>query len=335
MHAREPVACTTNHGLDGKADVFCRECAINDLVTQRIEIKRLETEAQRDRRDEEINRLDREEEDQQKEVARFERGQSGLDETIGPSEQRGLKRKAEQDNDSLERGRQKIGQTSSSAGTNGAGSEASFWVPGVDMSKTTNSASSSSKPIKLNPLCPASTPTSKHNYSLKSLQPVNFTLSQDQNTTTASNDINSNDTDDTDPASQPGKMIVCPSCQKSLTNSSRAMLAKPCGHVICGRCVDTFMRPKGDAGSNPASQELSGAGGESREHGVLCYVCETDLTPKLAEATKIRDKAKKDKDKEKVHIQPGLIEISCEGTGFAAAQGGNVAKKDGVAFQFG
>ena len=66
-------------------------------------------------------------------------------------------------------------------------------------------------------------------------------------------------------------------------------------------------------------------------HGlVLCYVCETDITPMAngdANGTK-----KKSKKKEKDAIHPGLVEISSEGTGFAGG-GGNVATKTGVAFQ--
>jgi nitric oxide synthase-interacting protein len=67
-------------------------------------------------------------------------------------------------------------------------------------------------------------------------------------------------------------------------------------------------------------------------HGqILCYVCETDLT---ARPSKKDDGcgSKKSKKKDKDSIQPGLVEVSSEGTGFAG-KGGNVAKKSGVAFQ--
>lgn len=66
-------------------------------------------------------------------------------------------------------------------------------------------------------------------------------------------------------------------------------------------------------------------------HGrILCYVCETDLSPR--EPTKDGKSEKKKKKKNKEGIQPGLVGISSEGTGYAG-RGGNIAKKSGVAFQ--
>lgn len=68
-------------------------------------------------------------------------------------------------------------------------------------------------------------------------------------------------------------------------------------------------------------------------HGmVLCYVCETDVTTRPKENGSGTNKKSKKKDKEKDAIQPGLVEISSEGTGFAG-KGGNMGKKTGVAFQ--
>jgi nitric oxide synthase-interacting protein len=61
------------------------------------------------------------------------------------------------------------------------------------------------------------------------------------------------------------------------------------------------------------------------KHGqVLCYVCETDVSERKPRPGK--EHASKDK------IRPGLVEISCEGTGFAGG-GTNMAKREGVAFQ--
>ena len=76
-------------------------------------------------------------------------------------------------------------------------------------------------------------------------------------------------------------------------------------------------------------------------HGrILCYVCETDVTPRGREEIEgavdtdpENGKKKKSKKKEKENgIRPGLVEVCSEGTGFAG-RGGNVATKTGVAFQ--
>ncbi|RJE18151.1 RING finger domain protein [Aspergillus sclerotialis] len=70
-------------------------------------------------------------------------------------------------------------------------------------------------------------------------------------------------------------------------------------------------------------------------HGkILCYVCETDVTPDdpRRRSESARGKKEKSKKKEKEGIRPGLVEVCSEGTGFAG-RGGNVAKKAGVAFQ--
>lgn len=67
-------------------------------------------------------------------------------------------------------------------------------------------------------------------------------------------------------------------------------------------------------------------------HGtILCYVCETDITARPKHNSNGSSKKPK-KDKDKDAVQPGLVEISSEGTGFAG-KGGTMGKKTGVAFQ--
>ena len=83
---------------------------------------------------------------------------------------------------------------------------------------------------------------------------------------------------------------------------SQAEHTLPCGHVLCKSCVGQFMKP---------------TNGDS----MRCYVCEADLTEK--------ETAKKE-GKEK--IQPGLVELRREGTGFSAG-GSNQVKKDAVMFR--
>lgn len=83
LPAREPVvSCATN------GDLFCRECAVNDLLAQRKEIKRLEKEREiaQQERDEDQERLAAEARD--RELKEFEMVSMGL-------EERKMKRKRE------------------------------------------------------------------------------------------------------------------------------------------------------------------------------------------------------------------------------------------------
>jgi nitric oxide synthase-interacting protein len=261
-------------------------------MAQRKEIKRLEKEWEAEEIErEEGERLAREEQ-HKREVEDFERVSQGLEGTGNKSWQNGKKRKAEEMHAGDARAKER--RKGEDRGT-----EASFWVPGVDISEMDGHNAKKPKPEKLAPLCPASTPDTKHTYSLKTLVTVVFTEDQDSKTK---------------------EMVrICPSCKKGLSNSSRAMLAKPCGHVLCGSCVDQFMRPP--------DHEKAGTKAGEEVVKVLCYVCETDLTEKRSKA--IEDRVRhKDKDK----LRPGLSEFNCEGTGFAGG-GTNVATRAGVAFQ--
>jgi nitric oxide synthase-interacting protein len=105
-------------------------------------------------------------------------------------------------------------------------------------------------------------------------------------------------------------------------------VTKPCGHIICAPCVNKFMTPHDipDPHASKEEQDHSAA-----LHGrILCYVCETDVTPSDPRAEQGEKKPKK-KDKDS-GIRPGLVEVCSEGTGFSG-RGGNVATKRGVAFQ--
>ncbi|PWY70495.1 hypothetical protein BO70DRAFT_365436 [Aspergillus heteromorphus CBS 117.55] len=332
--ARAPVvACATN------GDLFCRECAISDLLAQRQEIKRLEKE-----RDEAKKRL-AEDEDRALEEARtrelhdFELVSMGLEAAkknqgsgSSQSTDNSKKRKAETEAlaafkareievdgkrkkvfelDEKEMARiareeqERLKQELKKEKESNKSALPSFWVPSLTPTTDPNEIAAN-KAVKLAPICPASSETNRHSYSLKSLVEVHFTEEKGSD----------------------GSMArVCPSCKKTLTNALKATLTKPCGHVICQPCVKKFMTPHDapDPHASKEEQELTAA-----LHGrILCYVCETDVTPTASGEGKDSGKKKK-KDKE--GIRPGLVEVSSEGTGFAG-RGGNVATKTGVAFQ--
>ncbi|ODH38928.1 hypothetical protein ACO22_02090 [Paracoccidioides brasiliensis] len=316
LPARAPVvACATN------GDIFCRECAVNDLLAQRKEIKRLEKERELAERDREEGEGRLAEEARERELREFEMVSMGLEER---------KRKLDSDaggggdaspNGELARKRRKGFELDEKTMRNIAQEERekirkkiereriqssksqlpSFWVP--SLTPSASNGPHASKPVKLTPLCPASTPENKHTYSLKGLVTVNFTENKDD---------------------QSGETIrICPSCQKGLSNGVKAILTKPCGHVICKPCVNKFMTPH--LHPDPHSTDLK----DTETHDkVLCYVCETDVTE--WKASKESKDGKKEKENDK--IRPGLVTINSEGTGFAGG-GSNIAKKAGTAFQ--
>ncbi|KAL2369122.1 RING finger domain-containing protein, variant [Blastomyces gilchristii SLH14081] len=319
--ARTPVvACATN------GDIFCRECAVNDLLAQRKEIKRLERERELAERDKEEGEGRLAEEARERELREFEMVSMGLEERkrkldidrdrggswsggdrISNGELARKRRKGFELDEKTMRSiaqeeREKIRKEIERERSESSKSQLpSFWVP--SLTPSTSNDLHSVTPVKLAPLCPASTPDNKHNYSLKNLITVNFTEDKDK---------------------QSGETIrICPSCKKVLSNGVKSILTKPCGHVICKPCVDKFMTPH----ENPDPHATDAKDKET--HGrILCYVCETDVTER--KRSKEPKEGKKNKDKDKV--RPGLVTINSEGTGFAGG-GENMAKKAGTAFQ--
>lgn len=329
-----PVACPSG-------DLFCRECAITNLLAQRKEIKRLGREYERLKDEEEERKAREEEEAQERAVREFEEGVMGVGgsassravqrgrgednpriekpEEEATSESKGTKRKFQLDASELHRiaqydtERAKRLLSSEKAAQKAHSHLPSFWVP-AETPDTDHSQQTPSKKLKQHPTCPASDPEQPHSLSLKSLTTVNFT--EEMNT-------------DTD------KMIrTCPSCRKALSNATKAVLAIPCGHVLCKPCVGKFLKPdqRHHRDAHDALHEKEDA------QSIHCYVCDADLTAKPEIEGKKSKKEKKEKkekeggkEKEKAP-RPGLVDIRCEGTGFAGG-GKNMVKREGVAFQ--
>ncbi|KAI4126987.1 MAG: hypothetical protein LQ338_003442 [Usnochroma carphineum] len=340
--SRDPVACAS----DG--DIFCRECIVSNLLAQRKEIKRLEKEEGRRKREVEDEEKGKMEEEKERSVREFERTMMGLEGREGRSNGttatttderrdievgRGVKRKFELDEEEMvknakeERAKARkaiedekvipyplplnptnarlMMDTKSSKPTLPA-----FWLPSLTPSTDTNKASST--PLKLSPICPASSPSAPHPLSLKSLITISFS------TSTSTSASNSDTTTNTDSSN-----LICPACNKPLSNASKAMLTVPCGHVLCKPCAQKFMTLPEKPAPDPHA-----ANGDAEEEAARCYVCETELTEEKAEGKK-RDKKK---DKDKGLPRRGLVEMRSEGTGFAGG-GKNMAKREGVAFQ--
>ncbi|XDG01094.1 hypothetical protein ABKA04_000709 [Annulohypoxylon sp. FPYF3050] len=332
--ARDPVSCT--HG-----DVFCRECALSNILAQRKEIKRLEKLREQEERDAEEERVRQEEEARERAVREFEMTQIGLDvkarsssnntntnttskasgengtSPTADSSNSGKKRKFEMDEEELARIAKEDRAKARKAIEDEKAAKPvlpSFWTPSVaTATKTNDSLYELVKKTKSTPTCPAAREDDPHTYSLHTLVTVNFT-EEDEGSESRSSGSSSG---------KKKRIRVCPSCKKGLSNSSKAMLAKPCGHVLCRNCVDKFMRPS-------RHHDPHAVAGEAEK--VRCYVCEADLTEKSVNGNDTKEKGEKGKKKDKEKIRPGLVELRSEGTGFSAG-GTNQVRKSGVAFQ--
>lgn len=78
LPAREPVSCP--HG-----DIFCRECALSNILSQKKEIKRLEKAKEKEERDAEEDQIREEDEAKNRAVKEFEKIQMGLEAKVGGS----------------------------------------------------------------------------------------------------------------------------------------------------------------------------------------------------------------------------------------------------------
>lgn len=294
---------------------------MTNLLAQRKEMKRLEKLAERQKL-EDVDQEEREDEQARlRAVQEFEAVQMGLEVKIGAGSKvvgreggkivveqgevtgsKGTKRKFEMDEEELKRiateERTKAKRTLEDERKAAKGQLPSFWVPG----ETPETHHKGISKAKRNPTCPSSVPEHPHDLSLKTLAGVNF--HEEKSTET-------------------GKTVrTCPSCQKALSNSTKAVLAIPCGHVLCKPCVEKFLKPEHrhhrdahDDGPDPET--------------IHCYVCDTDLTTIPEAGEKEGKKKKKDKDR---GLRPGLVEIRSEGTGYASG-GKSLIKREGVAFQ--
>lgn len=307
--AEDPVSCT--HG-----DIFCRECALSNILAQKKEIKRLEKVRGLETKEQEAETERRDAEAREREVREFERTLSGIGSSAVSNAKNNTVSSATSENDVSRPGKRKFKMDDEELQRIAAGDRAkarkalddekaakpklpSFWTPSITpTSNTKDVLHDVTKKAKTAPICPESQENSPHAYSMATLVTVHFTEEDDEKTRR--------------------KERLCPSCKKGLTNASRAMLTKPCGHVLCGSCVSKFMRSTGH--HDPHADQVD-------PEGLRCYVCDTDLVDR---STKDNNDKPKKKDKEK--IKPGLVELRCEGTGFSAS-GVNQVNKIGVAFQ--
>lgn len=290
---------------------------MSNLLAQNKELKRLKKELERRKLEEAEDDDVQNEEAQARAVEDFEKVQAGLgareggitgDRIVGRRDGKvivesgegkagGTKRKFEIDEDELRRlatsERDNIKRRMNDE-RNVKSELPSFWVPG----ETPDNKKADVKAAKLHPTCPAAELEKPHEFSLKTLVVVNFSEEKQQSKE----------------STEESTTRSCPACNKALSNSTKAILAKPCGHVLCKPCSERFQKAK-DKSAHDAEHDDT----------VRCYVCQEDITPGR------RTRKKKEGEKE-AKVERGFVELSCEGTGFAGG-GRNMVKKDGLSFQ--
>ncbi|KAH7127710.1 hypothetical protein EDB81DRAFT_148702 [Dactylonectria macrodidyma] len=297
--ARDPVSCR-------RGDIFCRECALSNLLTQKKDIKRAEKARQHAEGEAARARAEEDQEDQERAIKDFELTQAGLerarkgaaapstttcDEGDTPATSR-TKRKFELDEDELDRiARQDKVKARKAIDDEKAAKPTlpSFWTPSLTPDVQTTKHAVVTKKEKAVPVCPASARGDPHVISMQNLITINF--------------------QEEDVSGSESNRRICPSCLKTLNNSSNPMMAKQCGHVLCHNCVRKFVIP---SGKKVASED---------EPPVPCYVCDVPLTSKSQK----RDASNSD-------IVPGLVALRSEGTGFSA-RGTSTVERSGIAFQ--
>ncbi|KAF8317897.1 hypothetical protein DL93DRAFT_479799 [Clavulina sp. PMI_390] len=233
QRARDPVACQRGH-------IYCRECALSDLLSQKKDIKRHQAKLEAMAREEEEQKAQARLAARERVVQDFEKRHLGLGSTskkaastedAEPSADapRGTKRKFDFDQEAVDKAADEaeaaaLRQIEVEQAEARRDKLPDFWLPSL----TPTAVPGPLKDIKLQCLCHQSTPS--HPMSLKSLIPVIFTF---DNTAASSSSSTSND----------DKRTICPSCKKELSNSSNLALLKSCSHVVCKTCADTLVRP--------------------------------------------------------------------------------------------
>ncbi|KAG6005960.1 hypothetical protein E4U43_000519 [Claviceps pusilla] len=304
--ARDPVACPLG-------DIFCRECALANLLAQKKELKRAEKARRHALQEDARAKVAKESEDQQRAIRDFELVQAGLaasNQTVTAGDsavsdmnegsRAGTKRKFILDEDELARIAEEDRVRARRAIENekaGKPTLPSFWTPSLTPDvKDSSILHATSLEAKAVPICPSSTDDSPHAISMQRLVTIQFHEDEE---------ISKND-----------KKRLCPSCLKVLTNSSSPVMMQQCGHVMCLSCVKRLLIPS-------KTKELAAAPSGS-ETPMVCYVCESPILDKSV--TQLQSATSSPP------LPAGLVLLKSEGTGFSA-RGTNTVEKSGVGFQ--
>lgn len=280
--AKDPVTCSgapDEASRRRRCHLFCRECALASILSQKQKRKRLAAS--------EIQELD-----EANAHAKNEHQQAEKDATADFAAAQLPRHKPRSPvHHTTNTRKRRLLEQSGSVST----PTSSFWVPGRSSeSKIPDTGPLKSQPAPAAPSCPASTESSTHAFSLATLVVVNFSKIADSNS------------------------YDCPACQKVLTNASKAVLASPCGHVLCSACTETFVEQPEPSKTDPAR----------------CFVCSEPVTdtPYTDAMQEVDKKGSKTKKIQKLGRKRSLMSIGSEGTAFAEG-GKNMVKREGVSFQ--
>ncbi|KAJ7032510.1 hypothetical protein C8F04DRAFT_1261805 [Mycena alexandri] len=306
--AREPVCCKDGH-------LFCKECAVNDLLSQKKDLKRQKEKAEQIRKEIEAQVEQAKAAARERVLQDFERGQLGLAAPpssslpavpSGESSSAGTKRPFSTAFEfSPSHVSDLVAQAEDAAARAIAKEQAEaakgvlpdFWLPSLTptfggvAARDVLAAGGKSSELKIGAMCRGG--GDRHSFALKDLIPVKFSYHVEGKEGAGPKE-----------GKDPGE-AVCPSCLKKLSNNVIMFLMKPCSHVICRTCTETLVRPP-PAAANPKSAPE--ASKDNKEEAHVCVVCDTRL---------------KKKD---------IIELKREGTGFASG-GLAESRRGGISFQ--
>nr|CAG8632367.1 9689_t:CDS:10 [Entrophospora candida] len=213
QRARDPVCCSHGH-------LYCKECILENILAQKKEILR-QQKLLEERAKDEIEEVKRKDGLAKEAIIQdFERQQVKITPN-NKSKVASKKRSFQLDEEDLaavskrekEEALKKIEEEEIALSKPKL---PNFWLPSLTPSADPDKI----KSIKLQTMCTATNP--EHPLSIKNLVATKFTETKDSDS----------------------KKIhyICPSCRKTLTNSLKICLIKPCGHVICKICVDKFVK---------------------------------------------------------------------------------------------
>ncbi|KAI8322403.1 hypothetical protein GQ54DRAFT_260112 [Martensiomyces pterosporus] len=215
--ARVPMVCSNGH-------LSCKECVLSGMLEQKKAIKRAQAEYDEYKRKERTEEKQRERRREEVLVQRKAKRSADGD----AAEEQGGEKKAKlliEDKSSADGTAAVAAQVFSRAkGKETADVDAeesdkrpklpSFWIPSL----APEAKNVPTDPRKQSVQCYASSPP--HPLKPKHLVEVKFRSGSN------------------------GEKL-CPSCDKSLSNSTKIDVLKPCGHAICHRCVSNFVMPAG------------------------------------------------------------------------------------------